>query len=131
MSLSLSPVFPCCQLFCTCPQFPCLSTWLRIGRPLYKTCLLHTILGGQHHSVGWHHLWSLQLVCLRVWDDIIKQEMISSLRLVIVWLKAWLWSGNYLFVVWDRLITITMSVLWDHLVVVLCFAQPINCMVIF
>ena len=57
--------------FSVSPQLPCLSTWLRFCRSLCGACLLHSFLGWHHHSMEWHHLWSLQLVGLWAWADII------------------------------------------------------------
>ena len=84
--------------------------------------------------------------CIAFWDDIItilddiiseayawliegfgetllRHGMTSCLGVMIGWLKVWLWLGNYLFVVQDKLIAIIMS---DQLVVGLCPVVPIN-----
>ena len=57
---------------------------------LYRMYLLHSILGWHHHSMGWHYLLSLWLAGWRVW----------------------LWLCNHFFLVWDRLITITVCLTW-------------------
>ena len=35
---------PACPHLPACPQLPCLSAWLQLCRPLYRVCLLHSIL---------------------------------------------------------------------------------------
>ena len=66
-------------------------------------CKFHS-MGWHHSSVGWHHLLSLWLAGLR----------------------AWPWLGDYFFVVWDRLIAISVSVSLHWLIKGLCLTWPVD-----